>query len=44
MKVATYNVNSLRKRIDILHPWLRRHKPDVHLSSRNQSSRPGFSA
>ncbi len=29
MKVATYNVNSLRKRLDILHPWLRRHKPDV---------------
>ena len=29
MKIATYNVNSLRKRIDILHPWLRRHKPDV---------------
>ena len=29
MKIATYNVNSLRKRIDIVYPWLRRHKPDV---------------
>jgi len=29
MKIATYNVNSLRKRLDIVLPWLRRHKPDV---------------
>ena len=29
MKIATYNVNSLRKRLDIVFPWLRRHKPDV---------------
>ncbi len=29
MKIVTYNVNSLRKRIDIVHPWLRRYKPDV---------------
>ena len=29
MKIATYNVNSIRKRLDILHGWLRRNKPDV---------------
>ncbi len=29
MKVATYNVNSIRKRIEILHAWIRRNKPDV---------------
>ena len=29
MKIATYNVNSLRKRITILQSWLRRYKPDV---------------
>ncbi|MEE8126824.1 MAG: exodeoxyribonuclease III [Nitrospirales bacterium] len=29
MKIATYNVNSIRKRIEILHKWIRRHKPDV---------------
>ncbi len=29
MKIATFNVNSIRKRIEILHKWIRRHKPDV---------------
>ena len=29
MKIATYNVNSIRKRIEILRSWIRRHKPDV---------------
>lgn len=29
MKIATYNVNSIRKRIDGLHRWLREHQPDV---------------
>lgn len=29
MKIATYNVNSVRKRLEILRPWLRRHQPDV---------------
>jgi exodeoxyribonuclease III len=29
MKIATYNVNSIRKRIGILHKWLLHHKPDV---------------
>lgn len=29
MKIATYNVNSIRKRIGILHQWIRQHNPDV---------------
>jgi len=29
MKVATFNVNSLRKRIPIVLGWLERHQPDV---------------
>src|SRR5680860_171548 len=29
MKIATYNVNSIRKRIGILHKWLQQHNPDV---------------
>ena len=29
MKIATYNVNSVRKRIEILRNWLCRHTPDV---------------
>ncbi|MFO0766355.1 MAG: endonuclease/exonuclease/phosphatase family protein [Nitrospiraceae bacterium] len=29
MKVATFNVNSLRKRIPIVLEWLQRHQPDV---------------
>jgi exodeoxyribonuclease-3 len=29
MKIATYNVNSIRRRIDILHKWIRHHRPDV---------------
>src|SRR5207249_1964868 len=29
MKIATFNVNSLRKRLPIVLDWLQRHKPDV---------------
>ena len=29
MKVATYNVNSIRRRLPIVLEWLREHKPDV---------------
>lgn len=29
MKIATYNVNSIRKRIDILLQWIWQHQPDV---------------
>lgn len=29
MKVATFNVNSLRKRLPIVLQWLERHQPDV---------------
>lgn len=29
MKIATYNVNSVRKRLDILRAWLKQHQPDV---------------
>jgi exodeoxyribonuclease-3 len=29
MKVATYNVNSIRIRLDVIMSWLERHKPDV---------------
>ncbi len=29
MKVATYNVNSLRRRLPLVLNWLERHKPDV---------------
>jgi exodeoxyribonuclease-3 len=29
MKIATYNVNSIRKRVGILHQWIREHNPDV---------------
>lgn len=29
MKIATYNVNSIRKRIPIVLAWLEEHKPDV---------------
>jgi len=29
MKIATYNVNSLRSRLHIILPWLREHRPDV---------------
>ena len=29
MKIATFNVNSLRRRLLIVKTWLKRHKPDV---------------
>src|SRR5215469_1920115 len=29
MKIATWNVNSIRKRLPLLLEWLERHKPDV---------------
>jgi exodeoxyribonuclease-3 len=29
MKIATFNVNSLRKRLPIVLAWLEQHKPDV---------------
>ncbi len=29
MKIATYNVNSIRSRIELVKDWLRKHKPDV---------------
>jgi exodeoxyribonuclease-3 len=29
MKIATFNVNSLRKRVSIVLDWLEKHKPDV---------------
>src|SRR5439155_25051490 len=29
MKIATFNVNSLRKRLPLVLDWLQRHKPDV---------------
>src|SRR2546427_717129 len=29
MKIATFNVNSLRKRLTLVMDWLQRHKPDV---------------
>ena len=29
MIVATYNVNSIRRRLEVLAPWLKRHQPDV---------------
>jgi len=38
MKIATFNVNSLRKRLPIVLEWLDRHKPDVLWPSGNQGS------
>jgi exodeoxyribonuclease III len=29
MKIATYNINSIRSRMDALLPWLAEHKPDI---------------
>jgi len=29
MKVATWNINSIRRRMDLLLSWLEQHKPDV---------------
>src|SRR5437867_13331784 len=29
MKIATYNVNSIRIRLDTIMEWLEKHKPDV---------------
>jgi exodeoxyribonuclease-3 len=29
MKIATWNVNSIRKRLDRVIPWLAEHQPDV---------------
>ena len=29
MKIATYNVNSIRKRLPIVLEWLEEHRPDV---------------
>lgn len=29
MKIATYNINSIRSRIDLLKAWLGKHKPDI---------------
>lgn len=29
MKIATFNANSIRSRLDIILPWLQAHKPDV---------------
>ena len=29
MKIATYNVNSIRIRLDAVMAWLEKHKPDV---------------
>jgi len=29
IRVATYNVNSIRSRLHIVLPWLREHRPDV---------------
>jgi exodeoxyribonuclease-3 len=29
MKIATYNVNSIRRRLPIVLDWLTAHKPDV---------------
>src|SRR5438876_6115421 len=29
MKIATYNVNSIRIRLDTIIAWLEKHKPDV---------------
>src|SRR5690348_14724562 len=29
MKIATYNVNSIRKRLPIVLAWLEQHRPDV---------------
>lgn len=29
MKIATFNVNSLRKRLSIVLGWLEQHQPDV---------------
>ena len=28
-RIATYNVNSVRSRLHIVIPWLRKHQPDV---------------
>lgn len=29
MKIATFNANSLRSRLDIIRPWLKTHQPDI---------------
>ena len=29
MKIATYNVNSIRSRLHIVLPWLKNHQPDI---------------
>ena len=29
MKIATFNVNSIRKRMEMLLAWLRQHQPDA---------------
>ena len=37
MKIATYNVNSIRQRLPLVLDWVSAHKPDVMCSKRRKS-------
>lgn len=42
MKVATYNVNSLRSRLPLILPWLKKHDPDVLCVQETKVQDPDF--
>jgi len=42
MKIATYNVNSIRSRMHIIIPWLREHRPDVFCMQETKVENPEF--
>ena len=44
MKIATWNVNSIRVRLPQALPWLERHKPDILLPLEHQGPDGGISA
>ncbi len=44
MKIATYNVNSIRSRLHIVKPWLEQHRPDVLAVQETKVTDPDFPA
>jgi exodeoxyribonuclease-3 len=42
IRVATYNVNSIRSRLHIVLPWLREHRPDVLCMQETKVADEGF--
>ena len=43
MRIATWNVNSLKARLEKIMWWLERAKPDVHLMRQNGRTPPSSS-